>query len=69
VPRTDTSRQVPAPLFNLSLTEAADRLGCSPRTLRRMVASGELEARRVGKRLLRVCAEDVDALARPIPTA
>jgi excisionase family DNA binding protein len=51
------------------LDDAADRLGVSVRTLRRMIASGELEARRVGKRLLRVCAEDVDALARPIPSA
>jgi excisionase family DNA binding protein len=37
-----------------TLTEAARLYGVSPRTIRRMIARGEIEARRVSPRLLRV---------------
>lgn len=47
-----------------SLNETAEHLGVHPRTVRRMVARGELVAYRVGPRAVRV---DLDALAlRPI---
>lgn len=53
----------------VSQAEAAEYLGITDRTLRRMVASGELPAYRLGKRLLRFEQADVDALLRPVPTA
>jgi excisionase family DNA binding protein len=52
----------------LTLAQAAARLGCSPRTVRRYVAAGVLRGYRVGPRMLRVTAGDVDSLGRPLPT-
>jgi excisionase family DNA binding protein len=51
------------------LAEAAARLGVHPRTIRRHIASGSLTGYRLGSRLIRVDASEVDALLRPIPTA
>lgn len=48
---------------------AAERLGCTPKTIRRFIARGELKAYRLGKRTIRVDLNEVDALLRPIPTA
>lgn len=60
----------PAPSSRLvALKVAADRFDCSERTIRRMISAGELRGFRVGKRLLRVDADELDALARVIPTA
>ena len=53
---------------HLTLKEAADWYGVSERTLRRRIAEGRLPAYRVGPRSIRVTAEDVAALAQPIPT-
>lgn len=53
----------------VSLAEAGRLLNCSPRTVRRRVAEGTLKAYRVGPRLIKIDAADVDALLRPIPTA
>lgn len=53
----------------LTLAEAAEWYGVSERTLRRRIAEGRLPAYRVGPRSIRVKAEDVEALAQPIPTA
>lgn len=53
----------------LSQAEAADYLGITDRTLRRMIAAGKLRAYRLGPRLLRIDLDDLDALLRPIPTA
>lgn len=53
---------------HLSLKEAAAWYGVSERTLRRRIAEGKLPAFRVGPRSIRVTAEDVAALATPIPT-
>lgn len=53
----------------VSLNAAAERLDCSERTLRRMIAAGELTGFRVGKRLVRLDADELDDLARVIPTA
>lgn len=58
---------MPAPKY-LSLTDAALRLDVSVRTVRRHIANGNLPAFRLGSRLIKVRADDVDALMRPIPT-
>lgn len=54
---------------DLTIAGAAEALGVHPNTVRRMVARGELPAFRVGPRLLRLRAEDVAAVARPLATA
>jgi excisionase family DNA binding protein len=53
----------------LSLQEAARSRGCSERTIRRYIAAGLLPAYRMGPRLIRVDAAELDAMLRPIPTA
>ncbi|WP_373167483.1 excisionase family DNA-binding protein [Mycobacterium marinum] len=50
----------------IGLQEAADRLGVCYRTARRYVSNGTLDAVRVGPRLLKVDAADVEALLRPV---
>ncbi len=59
-----------APLQFETLAEAAARLRCHPRTLRRRVAAGQIAGYRIGagSRTLRLDSADVDALLRPIPT-
>lgn len=52
----------------VSIAEAAQHLHVSPKTVRRRIADGELAAYRVG-RLVRLDAEQVRNLARPIPTS
>jgi excisionase family DNA binding protein len=52
-----------------SVEAAAQRLGCSPRTVRRMIADGEIVGYRLGKRLLRVDLAEIDSALRRIPTA
>ncbi len=53
----------------MSVRQAADALDCHSNTVRRYIARGRLPAYRVGPKLLRVRAEDVAALARPLVTA
>lgn len=62
--RTSTDR----PHFE-TLSEAAERVGVSTKTLRRWIAAGRLRGYRVGPHLIRLDADEVDALARPIPAA
>lgn len=50
----------------LSMTETADLLGLSERTVRRYIASGQLRAHRLGPRMIRVERESVAGLLRPI---
>lgn len=64
---TTKSTRTPARTF-ITLSAAARRFDCSERTIRRMIAAGELTGYRIGKRLVRVDAAEVDALARVIPT-
>lgn len=52
----------------LSLGAAAERLGVSPKTLRRRIAEGKLRAFRTGTRLIRIRAEDLDELFEEITT-
>ncbi len=57
-----------APRHFETLPEAAARLRCHPRTLRRRIAAGDLSGYRLGgSPLVRVDSADVDALLRPIP--
>lgn len=51
----------------VTLEAEAQRLSISQRTLRRMIARGELTAYRVGGRLIRLDRREVDALVRKIP--
>lgn len=53
----------------MKLTDAAEALGVSDRTIRRRMADGSLPAFRVGPRLLRVRRSDVEALLVPLPSA
>jgi len=57
----------PAPEW-LSLQQAALAYGVSVDTLRRRIRHGQLPASRFGQRLIRVRAQDLDKLFRPIPT-
>jgi excisionase family DNA binding protein len=50
----------------IGLTEAADRCGVCYRTIRRYISQGRLNAVRIGPRLLKVDAADVDALKSPV---
>lgn len=52
----------------LTQDEAAEHLNVTTRTIRRMIAAGDLPAYRLGQRMLRIDATDVDNLLRPIPT-
>ena len=52
----------------LSLQQAALAYGVSVDTLRRRIRHGQLPASRFGQRLIRVRAQDLDKLFRPIPT-
>ena len=51
-----------------SLSQAAERIGLSTRTLRRRIAAGELTACRNGPRVIRLDPDDVDRLMIRIPT-
>ena len=52
-----------------SIEAAADYFACSPRTVRRLVEDGEITGYRVGKRLLRVDLNELDALLAPVHSA
>lgn len=52
-----------------SLSQAAERIGLSTRTLRRRIAAGDLTAYRNGPRVIRLDPDDVDRLMIRIPTA
>lgn len=51
-----------------SLSTAAEYLGCSEKTIRRMIADGQITGYRLGPRLLRVDLTELDALMQPIPS-
>lgn len=52
----------------VSLTEAADILGLSVKTVRRYIASGDLDAVRLGRRTIRIKTDSIDRLidAHPV---
>lgn len=65
----DSRTELKAPVQHfMTLAAAAERFDCSERTIRRMIANGGLTGYRVGKRLVRVDAAEVDELAHVIPT-
>lgn len=49
----------------LTIAQVAESLSCSPDSIRRLIARGELRAYRFG-RLIRVAASDVGRAGRPI---
>jgi excisionase family DNA binding protein len=53
----------------ITIAEVAERFRVHPRTVRRRIAEGALTAYRVGPHLIRLDADEVDALLRPIPAA
>lgn len=53
----------------LTISDAAQRLHVSTKSVRRWIADGDLTAYRIGKSLIRVNATELDALLRRIPTA
>ncbi|ALI26562.1 hypothetical protein XA26_27220 [Mycolicibacterium fortuitum] len=53
----------------LTIRQAAERLGLSDKGVRRAIARGDIRAYQMGStNRLRVDADDVDALFRPLPT-
>ena len=61
--------QVAAPVRRLvSLREAADILGVSVKTVRRYIAAGDLDAVRLGRKIIRIKTESLDKLidAHPV---
>lgn len=50
----------------LTIPDAANRLGVNPATVRRMIARGELKAYRYGPRLIRIDPADLLALREPV---
>jgi excisionase family DNA binding protein len=53
----------------ISIAQVAERLEVHPATVRRYLARGILRGYRVGPRLLRVRADDVEALREPLGAA
>ncbi len=50
----------------ISLNEAAARLGVNYRTIRRWIAAGRIDAVRVGPRLLKIDAAQLDRVTSPV---
>jgi excisionase family DNA binding protein len=65
--RRNVSEAQPVTAQYLTPADVAARLGISLRQVRRHIASGELPASRIGSsHLIRIRAEDVEALMRPV---
>jgi excisionase family DNA binding protein len=54
---------------NLTIHQAAEYVGVNPRTIRRWISQGQLPASRVGPRLVRIKADDLEGIVRRMPTA
>jgi excisionase family DNA binding protein len=52
----------------ISIADAARRLSVSELTVRRWIASGRLTGYRFGSRMIRIDSEELDHVARQIPT-
>jgi excisionase family DNA binding protein len=52
-----------------SIPSAAARAGVTTRSIRRWIAAGELTAFRMGPRLIRLDADELDRRMQPIPGA
>lgn len=66
-PDRDSSRSLPATFVPLS--EAARIMGCSIRTLQRLIDSGDLPGYRFGPRLVRVRLADLERAMTRIPAS
>lgn len=53
----------------LTISDVADQLQVSKKTVRRWIADGRLPAIRLGPTLIRIDASSVEALRSPIPSA
>jgi excisionase family DNA binding protein len=52
-----------------SIPDAAARAGVTTRSIRRWIASGDLSAYRIGRRMIRLDADELDRRMQAIPTA
>jgi excisionase family DNA binding protein len=52
----------------LTVSEAADELNVTERFIRKLIANGDLDAVRVGSRILRIRRADLEALLHPVRT-
>lgn len=50
----------------LTVAEVADRLRVTERFIRRLIASGELDAVKIGSRVVRIRSAQMDALLTPV---
>lgn len=57
-----------APRRLVSMKDVADQIGMTERSVRNLVARGELPAYRIGARTLRIDQADLDQIIRPVPT-
>ena len=53
----------------ITIAEAAQYLGITTKSVRRYIAAGQLTGYRVGSRLIRLDASQVEDLLRPMPNA
>lgn len=51
----------------ITIAEAAERLGVTDRTIRTLIARGDLPAYRLGTRAVRIREDSLSAVLRPIP--
>ena len=63
---TDTAAHASHLDRQLTLQDAADLLGTSPSSVRRMIARGDLRAYRYGPRLIRIDPADLRAMRQPV---
>lgn len=52
----------------VTIRQGADYLGVSEKTIRRYIAAGRLSGFRMGQRLIRIDANELETLMNPIPT-
>jgi excisionase family DNA binding protein len=50
----------------LSVAQAADELGVTERFIRKLITNGDLQAVKVGTRLIRIRRTDLEDLLRPV---
>jgi excisionase family DNA binding protein len=56
----------PAEARFLTVAEAADELHVTERFIRKLIANGDLDAVRIGTRLVRIRRTDLEGLIRPV---
>ena len=56
-------------LPNLTVAQAAEELGCSERTIRRLIQRGDLKAVRLGSTsAIRIHRRDLQKILKPVPS-